>query len=164
MMGTGKSTIGRELALRLDRPFVDLDSAIELRTKRSIKEIFATDGETRFRSLETDEWQRQSRRTDGVVLALGGGTLLEPQVREVAQTRGLAICLQADLCTLEHRLAMSENRPLLQDAPSRERLQEIMSARADAYAEFGIQLSTSGRSIEDVVDLICALLLQVEAA
>ena len=163
-MGTGKSTVGQALASRLGRPFIDLDTEIEGRAGRSIKDIFTADGEAAFRGREADELERHLARTDGVVIALGGGALLHGPRRHAVTTVGHAICLNASLDTLEERLAESRNRPMLQNANLRDSIAELIAARSNAYGDFGVQISTDEQSIDDVVDTICAVLRRAKAA
>ena len=92
MPGSGKSTVGRELAGRLGVPFVDLDGEIERRAGRTVPEIFASDGESGFRALEAQELLRASSR-DPSVVACGGGVVLEPANRIALRNTGTCVFL-----------------------------------------------------------------------
>ena len=94
-MGVGKSTVGQALALRLGRPFVDLDEEITRRRKQTVDNIFETEGESAFRTVEWAELCLQGERIDGVVIALGGGALLDAEQRRYAQELGQIVCLDA---------------------------------------------------------------------
>ena len=93
-MGTGKTTIGLELARQLRRPFLDMDTEIEARAGKSIERIFSEDGETVFRGMETRLCQELSTQ-QGLVIATGGGTLVAPDNRALLLQNGIGICLDA---------------------------------------------------------------------
>ena len=91
-MGTGKTSVGREVARRLGRPFIDMDAEIEARTGKSIPAIFAEEGEAHFRNLEAGLCRELSARR-GLVIATGGGTLVNEENRRLMSSGGLVICL-----------------------------------------------------------------------
>ncbi len=98
-MGTGKTSVGREVAVRTGRPFLDLDDLIAQRAGRSIPDIFARDGEPAFRALESHLCQ-ELRQPKGWVVATGGGAALNPTNREALAAGGTVICLEADAETI----------------------------------------------------------------
>ncbi len=130
--GSGKSTFGRQLAERKKMPFVDLDAAIEARAGRKISEIFASDGEAAFRALEKAELTRVAAVL-GQVVALGGGALLDPDSRQLAEATGRVVFLECPDDELLRRVAASQARPLLAgDAAAR--LASLLAARRAHYA------------------------------
>ncbi len=154
-MGTGKSSLGRRLAARLQRPFLDLDDEVVARAGKPIPRIFAEDGEPAFRALESAAVSAAAARR-GQVLATGGGVLLAPQNRRALLARGRLICLRASPATIARRLAGDTGRPLLgaDEAAIAARLAE----RAPAYDLVLEQLDTDGLSPDQALDALCALL------
>jgi shikimate kinase len=131
-MGAGKSTIGRQLAAMLQREFLDTDHEIERRTGASIPLIFEIEGEPGFRKRESAVLEELTRR-DNVVLATGGGVVLSEENRQVLRERGTVVYLRADIDILTERTHRDRNRPLLQTADPRAKLQEILHTRAPLY-------------------------------
>lgn len=131
-MGAGKSTVGRQLAKLLDKRFLDCDREIEARTGASISLIFELEGEAGFRKRERamlDELTRQ----EGVVLATGGGAVLDRLNRSRLVSRGFVVYLDAPLDVLVGRTAKDRSRPLLQTADVRARLEAILAERDPLY-------------------------------
>ena len=162
-MGTGKSIVGRLLAGRLGRPFLDVDTEIAARAGRSIPEIFAEQGEAGFRALEGAAC-RDVARGDEAVIATGGGALLDPGVRASFDTTGTIVCLTCDVDEILRRLDGSGERPLL-DPPAgdrRERIERLLAERAEAYAAMPHHVDTTSRAPAEVVDAIVGLLGEVE--
>lgn len=155
--GSGKSSIGRQLAANLDLLFVDLDEYIQSQAGMSIQQIFAAEGESGFRRRESAVLLEVLNGNSAVV-ALGGGALLVSSNREVAQAAGLVICLSAPVDELLGRVqAEAGQRPLLSaldggnKPPSMEethsRLRELLDRRSEHYASFSLQLAVGGLSI-----------------
>jgi 3-dehydroquinate synthase len=143
--GSGKSAAGRLLAESLGLPFYDLDHEIETHNRKSIPEIFDSQGESGFRTAERIEIQRVASLGDSVV-ALGGGALLDGTTRTIAEDAGPVLCLSASVQTLTERLAGDKiQRPLLADDPTR-RLNELLTRRAAHYSSFHLRLDTTGLS------------------
>ncbi len=114
-MGSGKTTIGRELAARIDAPFFDLDELIETAERLSIKEIFAQRGEPYFRKRERD-MLRSTRNLDAGVIATGGGTFTFDENIQFIQSEGLSVHLSAPYALLRTRIgATKDDRPLFRD-------------------------------------------------
>ena len=133
-MGAGKTTIGRQLASELSLDFYDSDHEIEKRTGVSITHIFDIEGESGFRKRETailDELTGEK----GIVLATGGGAILQAENRQFLMSRGTAIYLYADIDTLLERTSKDRNRPLLQTDDPRAKLQELLDIRDPLYRE-----------------------------
>ncbi len=131
MMGSGKTVVGRKVALRLDLRFVDTDSAIESEQRMTVSEIFATWGEQRFRDLESEKISDLANT--GWLVSTGGGAILRPGNVETMRASGPVVWLRASTETLIQRLAGAHNRPLLGDDP-RTRLEEIQAQRQRLYA------------------------------
>ena len=115
-------------------PFVDLDAEIERAAGRSIPEIFAKDGEVAFRAMEAEELRRVAA-AHGQVVALGGGALLDPECRKVAEATGRVVLIECPEEVLLQRVAASQGRPLLA-GDAAERLHALLEARAAHYASF----------------------------
>ena len=151
-MGAGKSTIGRRLAAALGREFYDSDREIERRTGASSSLIFELEGEAGFRSREQaviDELTRLSH----VVLATGGGAVLDPLNRQALGGRGCVIYLHAPMAKLIQRTAKDRNRPLLQISDRAERLKTIVTERDPLYrAVADIVVETGDRRVQHVVN------------
>ncbi|MEY2699902.1 MAG: shikimate kinase [Pseudomonadota bacterium] len=133
-MGAGKSTIGRLLAKTLGVPFCDSDREIELRTGVTIPMIFEYEGEAGFRKREAQVLQDLTGRS-GIVLATGGGSVLLEDNRRLLASRGFVVYL---CCSVERQLertSQDSNRPLLQTAHPRQRLEELMAFRDPIYRE-----------------------------
>ncbi len=155
-MGTGKSAVGREVARRLGREFVDMDALIEERAGRPISRIFAQEGEAAFRRMESALCRELAARS-GLVIATGGGALLDEANRQIMAASGPVICLQAAPDEILRRLASAADRPLLDVPDRRARIAELLAARADAYARIPLQLDTTGLTVAQVADRVLAL-------
>lgn len=150
-MGAGKSTIGRQLARQLRLEFRDSDHEIEQRTGVDIPLIFEIEGEAGFRKREKaviDELTRQP----GIVLATGGGAILDPDNRKHLTERGRVIYLHTSVNQQLKRTSRDRNRPLLQTEDPRQRLTELMEVREPLYREIAdLVINTDGKHVRDVV-------------
>jgi shikimate kinase/3-dehydroquinate synthase len=157
-MGTGKTRIGREVARRLGRPFVDMDAEIEARSGKPIPRIFAKDGEAAFRRMEADLCQELGSQT-GCVIATGGGALLDVANREAMMRGGIVVCLTSDVDEIQRRLSEGDapRRPLLEVPDPRAEIERLLAARQDAYAVIPWQVDTAGSSVEEVVERVIQL-------
>ena len=133
-MGTGKSAVGSLLASALQWPFLDTDAMIEAALGRSITEIFARFGETRFRQEESGILQNL-KPEGALVIVTGGGAVLEPENVSRMRQLGTVVCLTANLATLEKRLAGRNDRPLLPAENRQETLRRLLHERAPRYEE-----------------------------
>jgi 3-dehydroquinate synthase len=148
--GSGKSAMGKRLAANLGLSFVDLDERIAVRAGHSIEYIFNEEGESVFRALEAERLAETIRERPGVV-ALGGGSLLDPQSRALAEANGQIVCLAVDAETLLTRLAHSDTaRPLLGAGETmRANLERLLQTRGAHYASFSARLDVSTLSIPE---------------
>jgi shikimate kinase len=137
MMGSGKSTVGKRLAARLDRPFVDADHALEQALGRSISEVFATEGEAWFREEEARLLASLLAAPVPQVVAAGGGAVLRPETRERLRRDDVTVIwLRAAPAFLASRAEAKPHRPLLAEGASAIEVFERMDAeRRDLYAE-----------------------------
>ena len=150
-MGSGKSTIGRQLAKQLAMPFHDSDHEIERRTGVDIPLIFDLEGETGFRKRETGVIDELTR-LPGIVLATGGGAILDPENRERLGDRGTVIYLHTSVDQQLSRTAHDRNRPLLQTPDPRTTLEELLAIRDPLYREIAdLVIETDGMRVRDVV-------------
>lgn len=149
MMGAGKTTVGRRLAQKLGRRFVDSDDEIEKAANMSIEEIFAAHGEGEFRSGEARVIARILREHD-IVLATGGGAFVNAETRELVKSSAISIWLKADFEVLFQRVSRRSNRPLLKTADPRQSLKTLIEARYPIYAEADITV-VSREVPQDVV-------------
>ncbi len=158
-MGTGKTTVGQILAQRLGRPFVDMDAQLEALFGKPIPQIFAEEGEETFRAAEARLCQELSRQ-QGLVIATGGGALMDPSSREALARSGPIVCLTAEMETLLERLDRAQDRPLLSGDRERRRgqIQALLARRQGVYAGFALQVDTDERTPEEVVERILELL------
>lgn len=165
MMGAGKSAVGRALANRLCRPFVDVDGEIERRTGVAVATIFEIEGEAGFRRREEqviDECSAPGRR---LVLSTGGGAVLSAVTRARLRERGFTIYLQARPHDLWLRTRHDRNRPLLACADPERRLEELLAVRDPLYREVAHLVVETGRpSVARLVDALVARLTTPIAA
>ncbi|GAB2870535.1 hypothetical protein GCM10027277_44820 [Pseudoduganella ginsengisoli] len=154
LMGAGKTTIGRLLARKLGMQFIDSDHEIEARTGASIPWIFEIEGEQSFRRREA-EVIRELTAQSGIVLATGGGAILNPQSRQFLRERGTVIYLRASITSILQRTAHDKNRPLLQTADPRKKLEELMAQREPLYEELAHLVVDTGRpNVQSMVHMI----------
>jgi shikimate kinase len=152
LMGAGKTTVGRALARRLQLTFVDSDQEIEARTGVRIATIFELEGEAGFR-LREEEVIAQLVRRQGIVLATGGGAVLNPTTRERLRRHGTVIYLRASAEDLWHRTRHDRSRPLLQTADPKARLQQLYDQRDPLYRETAhIVIDTAHQSVQRLVN------------
>ena len=152
MMGSGKTSVSRVLAERLEAPFYDTDTTVEANAGMTIAEIFDRFGESHFRELEATAVLVIASQDDGVVSA-GGGVVLNSLNTATMRESGQTVLLDVDADTLVSRIGATSDRPLVSEDPNR-RLREIAIARADSYrAAADIVVEASG-SIEEVAQRV----------
>lgn len=146
-MGAGKTTVGKRLAETRGMEFVDSDLEIEARTGVDIAYIFEKEGEAGFRKRERSVIAELTGRQN-IVLATGGGAILDPDNRQCLSARGFVVYLHASVEQQLARTARTENRPLLQNAPDRrEVLEQLFAVRDPLYREIAdLVLPTDGRN------------------
>jgi shikimate kinase len=149
-MGAGKSSVGRRLAKKLAWKFIDLDEEIERREHRSIAEIFSEHGEPHFRNLERLCLQRLSSSPNAVI-ALGGGTFIDPGNRDLAEKTGLTVWLKVSFAKLATRVKIDGTRPKFSDQKEAERLYQM---REPFYELAKVHISTDDGTPESVADEI----------
>jgi shikimate kinase/3-dehydroquinate synthase len=154
LMGAGKTTIGRLLARKLGMRFVDSDHEIEERTGATIPWIFEIEGEASFRRREA-EVIRDLSGQQGIVLATGGGAILDPESRALLQERGNVVYLRASITSILARTGHDKNRPLLQTPDPRRKLEELLGQREPLYLEMARLVVDTGRpNVQSMVQLI----------
>lgn len=153
-MGAGKSSVGKHLAQRLHMDFYDTDEEIEKRTGVEIGWIFDIEGEHGFRARETAVI-RELVQLPNIVLATGGGSILELENRELLKTNGIIVYLEVSLGYQEHRTMNESRRPLLRVKNRMEILEKLYRERTPLYQSMAdFQVHTDERSIRDVADEI----------
>ncbi len=164
LMGAGKTTVGRALAKKLDKQFIDSDHEIEARSGVSIPVIFEIEGEAGFRQREADVIRNLTARED-IVLATGGGAILRPENRELLKSRGTVVYLRADINQILQRTAKDKNRPLLQSGDPRQKLEQLSSEREPLYREVAhIVIDTGRPNISSLVQVILTQLAENASA
>lgn len=161
MMGVGKTSAGRRLALRLGRPFVDIDRLVEARAGKTVPEIFAGDGEPAFRALEAEAVGAALDSEVPAVVAFGGGAVLDPDTRRRAREAALVVWLQAPPRELARRVSAAQQRsagtarPLLTHGPPEATLEALAAEREAAYRDVAhVLVDTAGRSPGQVATAI----------
>jgi shikimate kinase/3-dehydroquinate synthase len=164
-MGTGKTAVGREVARRIGRQFVDMDAEIEARAGKPIPRIFAEDGEGAFRQMEAALCKelsegllerplgfRKTPRVSGLVIATGGGALVDPANRARMMDSGTVICLTCDADEILRRVNGSgdADRPLLDVADPRAEIERLLAAREAAYRAIAWRIDTTALTVDQV--------------
>jgi len=157
--GSGKSTVGRHLARRLQQPFMDSDQAIEARLGCSIREFFEREGEHRFRDIEQEVIAQLCAQAPGV-LATGGGVVLRMANRDALRAAGTVLYLQSQPEDLIRRLRHDRKRPLLQVADPTARLRDLFAQRDPLYRETAHYTVETGRP--SVSSLVQSILSQLQ--
>lgn len=152
-MGTGKSTIGRQLAQQLDYLFLDSDQVIEDKEGMTVPQIFNEQGEATFRVMEK-AFVESGHPERGCVVSCGGGLIFQEGLQGVMESKGMIISLFASPETIYERTRTNANRPLLKvDDPMAE-IKALLEKRMPVYLKAGIGVLTDGRTISEIVSHI----------
>ncbi len=153
-MGSGKTTVGRNLAETLGYEFLDTDQIIKDQSGKTIPQIFEEEGEEGFRRREAEAIASLADAL-GKVIATGGGAVLDPQNRHVFETIGLTVYLKASPRELYQRVKNDTNRPLLQKAEDpRAEVARLLKEREPLYEKADIVVDTEDLSVEEVLDVL----------
>lgn len=157
LMGVGKTSLGKRLAVVLGLPFRDADDEIERAAGRSVSEIFAERGESEFRAGER---RVIARLLDDPphVLATGGGAFAQPETRALLKQRAITIWLRADIAVLARRVARKDTRPLLSGKDPVAVLTALAETRYPAYAEADLVIDTDANSQAATVEMVLSAL------
>ena len=152
-MAVGKSAVGRYLAKRLHRRFVDLDRLIEKTAGMKVRDIFEQKGEAYFRQLEKQTLAKLLQR-EGQVIATGGGVVMDDENLALLRKKTLLVRLAASTDVILARAGQGTKRPMLKGNNRRERAEELLRLREPRYAQAHLTVDTSELTLEEVVDEI----------
>jgi shikimate kinase len=154
LMGAGKTTVGHACARRLGRDFVDTDDVVTRLAGMPVPEVFATGGEAQFRALERQAVADVFASPVALVVACGGGTVVDADNRRRVRDGGFVVWLQAPAAVLAERVGDGRDRPLLQGDP-RGSLDRLLAMREPAYeAVADVTVDTEARSVDEVVQAV----------
>ncbi len=156
-MGTGKTAVGKILAKRLGKEFVEMDAAIEKKQGTEIVDIFANKGEAYFRSLEKTLLGELSERED-LVVSCGGGLICDQENLKLLKETGAVFALTASVSTIYQRTKEHAHRPILNVEDPQEKIKQLLKERAPCYAQAQCSIDTDSLSPEEVSDKIIAIL------
>ena len=159
-MGTGKSIVGKLLADRLGREFLELDDIIEKREGTTIREIFEKKGETYFRRIEKEVVKEASQKK-GIIISAGGGAIIDEENFNNLKKHGVIICLEASPEVILKRTKGLTCRPLLNVPDPKKRIEELLEERAPYYKKADFRINTDSLTIEEVVEKIIAQLTNI---
>ena len=162
MPGSGKSTIGRQLAHRAGVPFIDLDHRLEQTLGTSIRSFFEAEGEARFRDLESEALAEVVAQPGGMVLSTGGGAVLRPANRDILRAFGDVLYLRAAPEEIYRRVKYDKTRPLLQGGNPMDKLRDLYAQRDALYRETAHYIIETGRPT--VHTLVNMIMMQLEMA
>jgi shikimate kinase len=156
-MAVGKSAVGRALARKLNRRFVDLDKLIEKAEGMRVRDIFSRKGEPYFRQVEK-KTLAEVLQQEGQVIATGGGVVMNADNLEMLREKSLLVCLTASPNVLLKRAGNGAKRPLLKGADRKKRVEELLKQREKSYAQARVFVDTSDLTVDEVVEKIVGLL------
>jgi len=149
-MGTGKTTVGRAVGVKLGFQVLDSDHEIERQQGKSIPDIFAQDGEPAFRALER-AFIESGHPAERTLIACGGGLVVQPGMLAVLKAKGVVVCLHASVETILARTARHRHRPLLAVENPEDRIRTLYAAREAIYKNSGTVILTDSRPLHEVV-------------
>jgi len=151
-MGSGKSTVGRELHQRLGYSLIDMDQEIEETAGKKITEIFKENGEQAFRDLETQQLEEITKQTDKRhIISTGGGVIIRERNRKLLRKLGYVVWLHAPEEIIHERTARNNDRPLLNQADARQKISKLLAEREPWYKETAnLMLDTSGLDSKEI--------------
>jgi len=150
LMGSGKSSVGRQLSSLTGRPFVDTDALVEAHARKRISEIFATLGEERFRELEHEMIGKALHENSPCIIATGGGAVVADANRQLLWQYGYVVYLQAGIDTLFERTSRDQHRPLLKTDNPRQRIADLLQERSPFYEQADRIVSVEKKNVRDV--------------
>ncbi len=156
-MGTGKTVVGKRVARKLKMKYVSTDDIIEAKEKRTITDIFAKDKEPYFRKVEK-EAVKYASSMDNVVIAAGGGVVIDNENVENLKKNGVLICLNATPEEILERTKNYAHRPLLNIPDPLGKIKELLQKRTPYYKRADYQVDTSGKSLDEIVSEIVSRL------
>jgi shikimate kinase len=148
-MGTGKSTVGRQVARQMGFNFLDSDHEIERAQGRPVSQIFAAEGEAAFRAMER-AFIESGHPAQRCVVSCGGGLVVPPGMLELLRSRGVVICMHAPIETILQRTMHATHRPLLQVDNPEQRLRELYAQREELYRRTGTMVLTDKRPLREI--------------
>lgn len=159
-MGTGKSAVGKLLAEKLNRDFIELDNLIEAKEKMPIKDIFEKKGESYFRKIEK-QIVKESVLSKNAVISAGGGAVIDEDNFKNLKKSGIVICLKASPDTILKRTKDLKTRPLLNVPDPKKQIEDLLKKREIYYNKADFNISTDDLNIEQVVERILIDILPV---
>ena len=156
MMGSGKSTIGKILANKLDYNFIDVDKMIEIKAKKTIINIFQEDGEKYFRDLE-EEITINILNSNETIVSLGGGAIINKNIRKSIKKNSYSIYLKVDVDILTKRLQNSKTRPLIYKKNSKNELMSLINKRETYYQKADLIVKNEkniSKTVENIIKKI----------
>tara|TARA_B100001029_G_scaffold53990_1_gene43390 strand:+ start:210 stop:731 length:522 start_codon:yes stop_codon:yes gene_type:complete len=156
MMGVGKTTVGKRLAEKLGIRFIDIDKIIETKENKTITEIFANKGENYFRKIEK-EITIDILNKKNVVIALGGGAFINPNIRKEIRNTSISVWLDLSLKALISRISNTKKRPLLKEGNLKETVNRIYSERKKIYNQSNFKIKCDLLKVDQIVNKIIKL-------
>ena len=151
--GAGKSSIGKNLAKRMNRGFIDTDEMVEKRSGKKISEIFLEDGEQQFRVLEKESVLEALQQPD-CVISLGGGAVLDADTQSILREMNRVVYLEVSISNAAPRIGFNRDRPLLLGNPRQQWL-SLMDQRKPIYESLAkYQVSTDNRKVNEVAEIV----------
>lgn len=158
MMGSGKTTLGKILSEKTGISSIDIDELIEQNEGSTISDIFKNKGEEYFRTLEAQTIKDLTNSTEKQILSLGGGAFENPQIRELLLNNSIVIYLETAPVEILKRIQQTDNRPLLKNNMTIEKITEITNKRKDNYNLAHHKILTDGKSPSKIAEEILGVL------